>query len=331
MRVGVVGLGHRASLPLRESVLGFVETARRRRLPFPHLILATCNRVELYFAGEDLPAIHSELIAQLRQMSSDTIEQSLYTFFGFECFYHLARVTSGLDSQLLLEGQIQHQVKKCYSLAAVEENLPPDLHYLFQKSLQIGKEMRSRFSLFQQPNSLEHVLYHLCETFALEERRVLFIGNSEINRQILAHFARKGGFSLSLATRAPREALELKEKYDLHLHPWEEFAKWPSAPLIIASARTSLPLLTSAHLGSSPVATRLICDLGVPRNAEPSLSKHPELHLLDLEHLGQLLKSKQNLPDEELKEIERELFRSVWNKSQSFTRYHRRQSLCVGL
>lgn len=330
MRVGVVGLSHRAPLSVRESVLGFIEVARLKGLPFPHLFLSTCNRVELYFAGEDLAGVHSELIAKLRQASFEGVEQSLYTFFGFECFYHLARVTSGLDSQLLLEGQIQHQVKKCYTVASLEESLPADLHYLFQKALQIGKEMRTRFSLFQLPNSLEHTLYLLCETFALEEKRVLFIGNSEINRQIIAHFARKGGFTLSLATRAPQEAVELVGKYGVSLYPWENLSCWSEAPLIIASTRTSFPLLTCADLEKTALKTRLICDLGVPRNADPALGRHHDLHLLDLEQIGKLLRKKESLPREELQEIEKELFRSVWSKTQSFTRYHERQPLCAG-
>jgi glutamyl-tRNA reductase len=43
----------------------------------------------------------------------------LYSFFGSECFSHLAKVAAGFDSVIFGEAEIQRQIKKAYEQAAL--------------------------------------------------------------------------------------------------------------------------------------------------------------------------------------------------------------------
>lgn len=331
MHVGVIGLNHQSCLAIREQLANFVEQKVLEKVESPLLVLSTCNRVEIYFGGDDLTVVHSELIGLLREHLPLSVEQELYTFFGVECFYHLSRVASGLDSQILLEGQIQHQVKKSYMMASLDRELSADFHYLFQKALQIGKEMRTRFPAFQTQNTLERHLYSLCQNFSDGGKKLLFIGNSEINRQIIAHFAKKGGFSLTLCTRAPSQARELQQKYSLSLRSWDVLSNWSTYDLIITSTRTSAPILRLCDIEKKELSTRLICDLGVPRNAEEGLKKHHLLSLLDLEELSAIVNAKRDLSRPDLEEMQHALLCSVWKKNRSFHRYHRKDLQCSGI
>src|SRR5262245_52879886 len=102
MRFGVVGINHKlADLKLREKL---AKACQNRFLSSSFhgdhhfVLLSTCNRTEFYFSSDDLAETHSYLLRILRQDVEDDFDQKLYTYFGTDCFLHLTRVTSGLDS-----------------------------------------------------------------------------------------------------------------------------------------------------------------------------------------------------------------------------------------
>src|SRR6185295_5000201 len=112
MTIGVFGINHKqADVTLREKLSNAFQRHFSINSPIRNSVLiATCNRVELYFSGDDLAEIHQSIIALLRQEVSEEFEQKCYSFFGKDCFWHLAKVTAGLDSAIVAETEIQGQV-----------------------------------------------------------------------------------------------------------------------------------------------------------------------------------------------------------------------------
>jgi len=200
MRVGVLGLNHKtADLALREMFARAARTlARERALFFPHptVLLSTCNRTEIYFSASDLSEAHSDVLAHLRRHLDVPFEHRLYTYFGIDCFIHLARVTAGLDSAIAAESEIQRQVKVAYMSATEFLQLPSCMHYVFQKALRVGKQIRTQFSFHGMPNLCQAVGH-----MTGKARHVLLVGNSEINRQMAKYFSRRGVEQISLVTR----------------------------------------------------------------------------------------------------------------------------------
>src|SRR3984957_2397898 len=148
MRVGVIGINAKSSeLSLREhlakATVKLFGAEALDALQFGFLFLSTCHRTEIYFSSLDLAATHSVILQLLRQEIDLPFEHNLYSYFGDECFTHLAKVVAGLDSVILGEGEIQRQVKRAYETAQVYRKLPAPLHFLFQKSFKIAKELRS--------------------------------------------------------------------------------------------------------------------------------------------------------------------------------------------
>ena len=70
LKVGVIGINHKiANLAFREAMArGAATLSGEKALFFPHpvLLLSTCNRTEIYFGGNDLASIHSDLLEWLR-------------------------------------------------------------------------------------------------------------------------------------------------------------------------------------------------------------------------------------------------------------------------
>lgn len=216
MQIAVIGINHKsAGLILREEVAKKLNF--RFRSPFlylfPYVLLSTCNRSELYFSGPDLASIHSFLLAFLRSEIKECcelpVEQALYSFFGPECFLHLAKVVSGFDSAIFGETEIQGQVKNAYTAAQEQMALPSELHYLFQRALNMGKKLRHESSSLNRGahHALEKALVKLIDQrlACSPEKRILLIGASAINQKIARFLKARGLYRVALTNRSEKE------------------------------------------------------------------------------------------------------------------------------
>lgn len=82
-------------------------------------VLSTCNRFELYLAGKNQYAVMRDAIDFLYQrakgqLDQRTLRQNLFMLSGEDAIWHLLRVSAGLDSLVVGEGQILAQVKRSY-------------------------------------------------------------------------------------------------------------------------------------------------------------------------------------------------------------------------
>jgi len=333
MHIGVLGISEKtAAIDIREQF----SLACKKRLSWEseiaerlHIVLlSTCNRTEIYFSADNLAEAHSELLQLLREEIDLPFEHKLYSYFGCDCFFHLALVTAGLDSVILAESEIQRQVKVAYEQAALHYLLPSGMHYLFQKSLKAGKEMRTRFSLCDVQMSLEKLLFQMSNHFFqdLSKLSLLFIGNSEINRKAIRFFQRKGARQITLCTRSPHSAKEMAEKEGITLLGWDELSRWQEFPLVICG--TSVPHYIVAH-PKEGLQTRLLFDLSLPRSVDPELARHPQLVLMNMEMLNALLESRQEKNSLEINRAEEVLLKSVHRYVELFHQKEKRAALCV--
>ena len=282
MQVGILGINHKsAPLKLREQVAHVYSQCTAP----DKVILSTCNRTEIYFSGEDLAALQCEVFADLKKKLNHSFEHAFYTFFGAECFLHLTCVTSGIDSKLLAESDIQRQVKHAYESAKSSGRLSYALHYLFQKSLKLAKDARSNFSLFQSTYHLEGIVYQLIDSVLGNHPSLLLIGNSDINRKIIHYFSRRKKGKITLISRNLEAAYPFALDYGITLKSREELK---SAHLYdgIISATTAEEYLI--NLLPSSKKTQLILDLSVPRTIHPDVGLDPSLTLLNMEQIGEL-------------------------------------------
>jgi glutamyl-tRNA reductase len=291
--IGVIGLNFKtASVEEREllakaaySCFGDEEKAPSW---FQGVLVATCNRVELYFSADDLGFLHSRILNLLRSKISRPFEHQLYSYFDRDCFRHLASVIAGLDSAIVAESEIQRQLKIAYDSAALHYHLPPALHFLFQKSLKIAKAVRTLTPLLQPRMSLEQVIYSLWRDFfrSVDNRPILFVGNSQINRHILAYFRQKRVEGFTLCTRSPQTATE----HGVTFGDWSLLPRWPEYRFIVCASNAVEPIITLEPLQKLPIHEKtLILDLAIPRNVCPSVKHHPLVHLLDIDDLAELI------------------------------------------
>ena len=288
MRIGVLGVNHKsASLSLREKVA----EACQSYTSSDKVILSTCHRTEIYFSHDDLAETQCHLFRELKERLLHNQEHAFYSYFGKECFFHLACVTAGLDSAMLAESDVQRQVKTAYEKARGLGGLTSPLHFLFQKSLKLGKKVRSSFPLFQTPLHLEGMLYRLTLDLLGADASILFIGNSDINRKIIHYFWRRGKKNMTLCTRHLESATPFALDYELSLKDRSELEDWHSYEGVISATTADAYLI---HTMPDTFKTRLVLDLSVPRSVTPSLKWNPGLTLLNMEEVSQFFEKHQS-------------------------------------
>ncbi|NGX54059.1 MAG: Glutamyl-tRNA reductase [Chlamydiae bacterium] len=289
MNVGLIGINHKiADLGFRERFAkvchALFGTAHTR---LQVVLLSTCNRTELYFSSSDLAKTHSIILNLLKDHLSEEFDSLLYTYFGIDCFYHLARVTAGLDSAIIGETEIQGQVKSAYEAAAAQHRLPHALHFLFQKSLKIGKKVRSSFPALTERGSLDETILEKAGDLLgdLKTKKVLFVGASKINKKILARFKQRGVTQISLCNRSTLSQLPSER-----VLPWQQLSRWIEYDLTIFGTKSLDYLIFPSTF--SP-RTRVVIDLGVPRNVDPRLGRLSQISLFNIDQLNHLVAYKQ--------------------------------------
>lgn len=293
MQIGVLGLNHKsAHLELREklarcSVKRFGAHCSLHGA-LPYVLLTTCNRTEIYFSSDDLAATHSYFLGILRNEIAEEFEHTIYSYFGADCFSHLAKVTAGMDSAILGETEIQGQVKQAYELAATYRPLCRELHYLFQKCLKVGKEMRTSPLM----PSLEETIFSLATSHLgnLTEKKILFVGISEINLKIIKLLKLNNLRKITLCNRTHSRAHTIAKELGCQVLPWNGAIF--DYDLIIYGTKAPHYLLTEATAARSK---KLVIDLSVPRNVDPEISRSPGITLLNIDEINRSIDVRKKL------------------------------------
>jgi glutamyl-tRNA reductase len=239
------------------------------------ILLRTCHRVELYYvasASPDLPA----LIPPPLPVGGERLE-------GLAAARHLLTVAAGLDSVVVGEDQILHQLRECladrkvpgaedcpvdigtHAVDALE--LDPVIERLFQVALHLGRETRAWRE--GPPRSLGDVATDRVEltTGALLGKRVLVVGAGRMAR-LAALAASRQGARVLVANRSPERAAALAWDANGEPAPFGPDAPLPEVDAVIPAISARWPLSPEARdallEGAMPVV-----DLSSPPALDP--------------------------------------------------------------
>src|SRR5438477_5747434 len=252
MSLFALGLNHQtAPLAVRERVVFHVERLRealgelKRGLAREAAILSTCNRTELYVAGDE-PEAAAQWLARYHRFEPDGLSPYLYTLPREQAVRHAFRVASGLDSMVLGEPQILGQMKEAARAAESAGTLGTLLHKLFQRSFAVAKEVRSTTELGTASVSMAAAAWKLRAPMfpSLKDQNVLFIGAGEMIELCATHFAAQGPARMTVANRTLERAQKLAHRFNArpielrtladHLHEHD---------IVVSSTASSLPIL----------------------------------------------------------------------------------------
>ena len=122
------------------DVVPLLEEEANKRLPEldfvnEYAVVRTCNRFEAYVATSNNAAAAAFFESMIRTNVSTT--NISYILEDRDTIRHLFRVVCGLDSLIVGEDQIQHQVRECYMKAKNDGHVNGMLSRLFDKAMAV--------------------------------------------------------------------------------------------------------------------------------------------------------------------------------------------------
>ena len=264
-------------------------------------ILSTCNRTEIYCAGEQLEIAPTlNWLAHSGGVSTDALRSHTYALQGDLAARHAFRVASGLDSMVLGEPQILGQMKDAVRAAEQAGALGTTLNQLFQRSFAVAKEVRTSTEIGAHSISMAAAAVRLASNLFedLQQIRILFVGAGEMIELAATHFAAKNPKAMAIANRSMDRGEKLASRFGAEVMRLADLPeRLHEFDAVVSCTASTLPLI---GLGAVERALKLrrhrpmfMVDLAVPRDIEPEVKALQDIYLYTVDDLAAVVQTGQ--------------------------------------
>jgi glutamyl-tRNA reductase len=292
------------------------------------VIVSTCNRVELYLAGEDHevgPADVVAFLAEFHGIGATEIEPHLYVHRQDAAVKHLFRVAASLDSLIVGEGQIAGQVKKAYEAAQVNGNTGALMNVLFQHARQVAKRVRSETGISKGHVSVSSAAVdYVRQVFDhFGDKTILVIGAGKMGELTLRHLRQLEPKRILVTNRSPEKAASVAKGCGGEAVAWERLDEvLVKADIVLSTTGAPDPIVTYERY--QKIATKrtggtvVILDIAVPRDFDPRIHDGDRTCLFNIDDLKRIREAtladrmKHVAPAEKIVEEETKKFLKSW-------------------
>lgn len=301
----MLGINHRtAPIELRERV---AFTPERMSEAFAELraasgaseaaILSTCNRTELYLAGDDDCApLVLRWLAGFHGLEAAELEEVLYIHRDADAVRHVMRVAAGLDSMVLGEPQIFGQLKDAYALSREHGGSGSFLSRMFEQTFTVAKRVRTQTAIGENPVSVAYAAVSMARRIFADMscNKALLIGAGKTIELVARHLADAGVKNFIVANRTLERAQALAESRGGRGILLSEIPDYlADVDIIISSTASPLPILGKGAVERSLKKRKhrpfFMVDIAVPRDIEPEVASLADVYLYTVDDLRQVI------------------------------------------
>lgn len=305
MALVTLGINHRtAPVELRERI---AFTPERMEEAFAELrvasgaseaaILSTCNRTELYLAGDDDCApLVLRWLAGFHNLEAGELEEAVYVHRDADAVRHVMRVAAGLDSMVLGEPQIFGQLKDAYALARKHGASGSFLSRMFEQTFSVAKRVRTQTAIGENPVSVAYAAVSMAHHIFsdLSRNRALLIGAGKTIELVAQHLSEAGVKDFVVANRTLERAQSLAEAHGGKGIVLSEIPDYlPDVDIIISSTASPLPILGKGAVERALKKRKhrpyFMVDIAVPRDIEPEVASLADVYLYTVDDLRQVI------------------------------------------
>ena len=264
-------------------------------------IISTCNRTEIYCAGDKQALDHTlGWLAQTGGVTPSVLRSHAYLLQHDEVARHAFRVASGLDSMVLGEAQILGQMKDAVRAAESAGALGTTLNQLFQRSFAVAKEVRSSTEIGAHSISMAAAAVRLAgQLFEdLSKIRILFVGAGEMIELAATHFAARNPKAIAIANRTLERGEKLAGRFGGEVMRLADLPnRLHEFDAVISCTASTLPLIGLGAVERALKQRRhrpmFMVDLAVPRDIEPEVKALEDVYLYTVDDLATVVQTGQ--------------------------------------
>ncbi len=259
------------------------------------VVISTCNRTEVYLVVGDPVQAEGEvlnLLARRADIRPTELAEAIYSPRNCDAARHLYRVTSGLESMIVGEAEIQGQVRRAHEAAIAAGCSGPLTNRLFAAALTTGKRVRTETAIGSTRVSVPSVAVDLALSVLgeLEHRHVVILGAGETSELTARALADQGAGTIFVANRHADRALSMAQRFGGSVVGLDKLPEQLTlADIVLSSTASPHPIvgreeleLVMAERDGRPL---LLIDIAVPRDIDPDCGELNGVTLYDIDDL----------------------------------------------
>jgi glutamyl-tRNA reductase len=327
LKLLMTGLDHtRADLSVRERFAIPKEKTQEILLSFVSsgiisgcVIISTCNRTEMYASVPlDKEVVLSRLLCDA--LDKDYSEYEYYFTEKTEesALEHLCRVASGLDSQIIGDDQIITQAREALELSREQNCTDSYIEKMFNRAIQAAKTIKTKVILRtlgvdSVPGAAVETLKNICE---LKGQTALIIGNGQMGR-LVASLLIAEGVMVTITLRQYKKGEIVVPEGAGTIGYSDRYQAIQEADLLVSATSSPHHTVYRNDLEKLAKLPKIIVDLAVPRDIEPTIEEMPGITVLTVDDIS---RESRALPDESIVLID-SIIKDNINKYYDWYRY----------
>ncbi|XP_024366862.1 glutamyl-tRNA reductase 2 [Physcomitrium patens] len=269
-------------------------------------VLSTCNRFEIYVVAVSWNRGVKEVTEWMSKTSGIPVEnlmEHLFVLRDQDATQHLFRVSSGLDSLVLGEGQILAQVKQVLKVGQEVSGFGRNLTGLFKQAITAGKRVRTETNISAGAVSVSSAAVELAvmklPVGGVSRVNVLIVGAGKMSKLLVKHLISKGCTRMVIVNRSEQRVLDLQTEFPDAKIVYEQLGEMlrcaGEADLVFTSTSSEVPLFMKENVEPLAPASqasggvRHFIDISVPRNVAACLSDLPSTRVYNVDDLKEVV------------------------------------------
>jgi len=225
-------------------------------------------------------------------LDQETLRKNLFMLSGEDAIWHLLRVSAGLDSLVVGEGQILAQVKRAFERGEEPESGRSGkvVARMLNTAVSAGKRVRSETGISKGAVSISSAAVEFtamkapsdCKIKEVSEANIVIIGAGKMARLLLVHLQTQDVKEVTIVNRSPERVEELRTEFpDLKINLLLMDKMWDAirdADVVYPSTAATTTIIDPEPLaeclkGRTKQGGVQFVDISVPRNVHPGCSE----------------------------------------------------------
>jgi glutamyl-tRNA reductase len=288
-----------------ESLPKALTTLRHSNSVLECVILATCNRTEIYAVVDQLHTgrhFIKNYLAEWFSIHRDEFIHHLDIKEDDQAIQHLFQVSTGLDSMVLGETQILGQMKGAFQVAQETSTTGTIFNMLFKQVITLAKRAHAETEIGQHAVSVSYAAIELAKKLYgdLRNKSVLIVGAGKMSELTVKHLYANGVAEVLVVNRTLERAHELATKFRGQAFDFSGLQHCLKKVDIVISSTGSKDFVITKEMIQKATKDRFghplfLIDIAVPRDLDPKIQDLDNAYLYDIDDLNGIVEA--NLAD----------------------------------